>query len=139
MLKKTGNGNFVWKGNMQVRELLKALIIAERVKDTTRHHKNFKLMKRRYIMINSKKLNRVAVIISLSILLTFMTACNKEKVETRTDIAVPEKATTVTQNKAESTKTCRAEKYDMDLKLRRIYYDCGLDNWSIIFYSRIDI
>lgn len=66
MLKKTGNGNFVWKGNMQVRELLKALIIAERVKDTTRHHKNFKLMKRRYIVINSKKLNRVAVIISLS-------------------------------------------------------------------------
>lgn len=46
MLKKTMNGNFVWKGNMQVREILKALIIAERVKDTIRHYKNFKLMKR---------------------------------------------------------------------------------------------
>lgn len=60
-------------------------------------------------MINSKKLNSVAVIISFSILLTFMTACNKNKVEIRTDIVVPKKSTTVTLNKAEPTKTWRAE------------------------------
>ena len=68
-------------------------------------------------MINSKKLSRIAVIFSIFILLILMTACNKEKVEIRTDVAVPEKTTTVTLNKAEATKTCRAEKYDMDLKL----------------------
>lgn len=68
-------------------------------------------------MISSKKLSRIAVIFVFSILLIFMTACSKDKVETRTDIAVPEKTTTVTLDKAESTKTCRAEKYDMDLKL----------------------
>lgn len=68
-------------------------------------------------MINCKKLSRVAVIIILSILLTFMTACNKNKVEIRTDIVVPEKTTTVTLNKAEPTKTCRAEQYDMEMKL----------------------
>lgn len=68
-------------------------------------------------MINCKKLSRVAVIIVLSILLTFMTACNKNKVEIRTDIVVPEKTTTVTLNKAEPTKTCRAEQYDMEMKL----------------------
>ncbi len=68
-------------------------------------------------MINSKKLSRIAVIFAFFILLIFMTACNKEKVETRTDIAIPEKTTAVTLNKAEATKTCRAEKYDMDLKL----------------------
>ena len=68
-------------------------------------------------MISSKKLSRIAVIFVFSILLIFMTACNKDKVETRTDIAVPEKTTTVTLDKAESTKTCPAEKYDMDLKL----------------------
>ena len=68
-------------------------------------------------MINSKKLSRIAVSFSIFILLILMTACNKEKIEIRTDVAVPEKTTTVTLNKAEATKTCRAEKYDMDLKL----------------------
>lgn len=42
-------------------------------------------------MISSKKLSRIAVIFVFSILLIFMTACSKDKVETRTDIAVPEK------------------------------------------------
>lgn len=69
------------------------------------------------MMINSKKLSRIAVIFAFFILLIFMTACDKEKVETRTNIAVPEKTTTVRLNTAEATKTCRAEKYDMDLQL----------------------
>lgn len=68
-------------------------------------------------MISNKKVRGVAIVIAFSILLNSMTACNKEKVEIRTDIAVPEKTTTVTLNKAEPTQTCRAEKYDMDLKL----------------------
>lgn len=68
-------------------------------------------------MMNGKKLSRTAVIFVFSILLIFMTACNKNKVETRTDIVVPKKTTAVTLNKAESTKTCRAEQYDMDIKL----------------------
>lgn len=46
-----------------------------------------------------------------------MTACNKNEVEIRTDIDVPEKTTTVTLNKAEPTNTCRAEQYDMELSL----------------------
>lgn len=68
-------------------------------------------------MISNKKVRGVAIVIAFSILLNSMTACNKEKVEIRTDIAVPEKTTMVTLDKAEPTKTCRAEKYDMDLKL----------------------
>ena len=66
-------------------------------------------------MINCKKLSRVAVIIVLSILLTFMTACNQNKVEIRTDIVVPEKTTTVTLNKEELTKTCRHEQVDREM------------------------
>lgn len=68
-------------------------------------------------MINSKKLSRSAIMIALSVLLTFMAACNKNQVEIRTDIVVPEKTTTVTLNKAEPTNTCRAKQYDMEMKL----------------------
>ena len=39
------------------------------------------------------------------------------KVEIRTDIVVPEKTTSVTLKKAEPTQTCRAEQYDMKIKL----------------------
>lgn len=68
-------------------------------------------------MIISKKVSRVAVIIVFSMFMIFMTACNKNKVEIRTDIAVPETTTTVTLDKAEPIKTCRAEQYDMEMKL----------------------
>lgn len=68
-------------------------------------------------MMTGKKVSRGIVIIAFSILLIFMTGCNNSKVETGPEIVVPEKTTTVTLDKAESTKTCRAEQYDMDMKL----------------------
>lgn len=67
--------------------------------------------------MNGKRLEKLVVVVTVSIFLVFMTACNADELEIKTSIDVPQKTTTVTLNEAEPTNTCRAEQYDMDLKL----------------------
>lgn len=68
-----------------------------------------------------KNLHRFAGLISAAVISGLMTGCadisSSDSVETKTTIDVPKSTTTVTLSQAEPTATCRAERYDMDLKL----------------------
>lgn len=68
-------------------------------------------------MKKSKKLIACMLLITMSILMTACSNNSNSTVDIKTNIDVPKRTTSTTLQQAEPIKTCRANRYDMDLKL----------------------